>query len=974
MEWHHPEALYLILPLTAAWLVLALHGNHRRHVAREAFAARTMWSRILPGESRVRFWMKLALREMAIVMGLVALAGPQFGVQYEQVVPRGSDLYVLIDVSRSMLADDVPPSRLGRAKADVSSLVNHLEGERIGLIAFAGQAVVKCPLTIDYDSFRRTLEELDPDSAPRGGTAIGDAIRKALEVFHAKADRDQAILLITDGDDQQSYPLEAAAVAAERHVTIFTVGLGDAERGARIPQKANINTYLEYQGQQVWSKLDGNLLRQIALKTSGVYVPAGTRAYDLGEVYQDHLKGRRGSESATQQRIRRSERFQSFLALSLLALLADLCIAPYRRGSSSTLEVPATSPESASGCQGQRKSKSPLNATSSVGVLILFGCASDIACAVEPSVAVRDGLRLYSKEQYEEAREKFASASEELDKQKSKAASIAAFDEACAAHRKGDLEHAQAGYLRAGLSQDLSIAVAAHFNLGNLAAEQARKLCGDKPELVPVDKRQEILDQLAHAIAAFRHCLELQPDHAGSRRNLELVRQWIKYYTDKWHELDRQKRRDESNLIQFLEFLIQTETSMREAINHLPTNLSSNDFAELKRAQDELREEIPTLRDKISSELRPPADPQSPTSNAGSQELEEGIAMLRGWADTAVQKMAAASGHLTAKEPAKAASEQQLAIDELDKIWEAVIPFHPLLAKALADQTSIAKTLGFKPTDTESDPDSLDPGKPAVLPGLDDDKSNEPAKATGTGSTSRSSSPLELADDDLAELQGKQKQTLKRTRLLVPKAEAELERLEKSPSTPAAPSREKAEDAGNGQQQSVVDPEQAKAGYRKAIELAPQAVKEMEAAVNAMKQKNRQSAGHRAEAARQILEEIQKAQPENKQQQDQKDDPQKNEDQKKKQDDKKDDSQKQDEKDNEKEKGQDKKEHDQKDQEKPSKDESSEQSRQKPQEQMSQDRMEDALRKVRERQQEKRERDRKLKGQFLGRSPVDKDW
>ena len=169
--------------------------------------------------------------------GLVALAEPQFGTQYEDVVPRGSDLYVLIDVSRSMLAEDVPPSRLGRAKADVAALVNRLEGERIGLIAFAGQAVVKCPLTVDYDAFRRSLDELDPGSAPRGGTAIGDAIRKALEVFHARADRDQAILLITDGDDQQSYPLEAAAIAAERHVTIFTVGLGDADHGAAHPAR-----------------------------------------------------------------------------------------------------------------------------------------------------------------------------------------------------------------------------------------------------------------------------------------------------------------------------------------------------------------------------------------------------------------------------------------------------------------------------------------------------------------------------------------------------------------------------------------------------------------------------------------------------------------------------------------------------------------------------------------------------------------
>src|SRR5262249_42080514 len=129
------------------------------------------------------------------------------------------------------------------------------------------------------------------------------------------------------GDDQQSYPLEAAATAAERHVTIFTVGLGDADHGARIPQGAdsqsNSQSYLEYQGQQVWSKLDGSLLKEVALKTSGVYVPVGTRAYDLGELYGKYLQGRRGSEAQSTRRIRRADQFQIFLALALLALLVD---------------------------------------------------------------------------------------------------------------------------------------------------------------------------------------------------------------------------------------------------------------------------------------------------------------------------------------------------------------------------------------------------------------------------------------------------------------------------------------------------------------------------------------------------------------------------------------------------------------------------------------------------------------------------
>ena len=331
MDWQYPQALYFILPLCIGWLALAIYSEGRRASARLAYMMQPMMVRMLPSRSNLRFWLKLILIEIAMVMGLVAIAGPQFGEQVEVVVPRGSDLYVMIDVSRSMLADDVPPTRLGRAKADVASLVNRLEGERVGLIAFAGQAVVKCPLTVDYDSFRRALDELDPNSAPRGGTAIGDAIRKALEVYNTNAEREQSILLITDGDDQSSYPLEAATVAAERKVTIFTVGLGDAEQGSRVPQKGTSGSYTEYEGQQVWSKLDNKLLQEIAMKTSGVYIPAGTRSYDLGQLYADHLQGRRGKEAEGQKRTRRGERYQIFLAIALLALVADWCVSAYSR-------------------------------------------------------------------------------------------------------------------------------------------------------------------------------------------------------------------------------------------------------------------------------------------------------------------------------------------------------------------------------------------------------------------------------------------------------------------------------------------------------------------------------------------------------------------------------------------------------------------------------------------------------------------
>ncbi|MFN7293100.1 MAG: VWA domain-containing protein, partial [Pirellula sp.] len=237
MDWRNTSVLIWLLPLVGGWLALSIYATYKNQAARQRFMASVMADKLMPRDSLGNRIAKVVLQIAGVSALLIALAGPQFGEQIETIVPKGSDLYILLDVSRSMLANDVPPSRLERAKADIGALVNSLTGERVGLIAFAGQAVVKVPLTVDYESFRRSLSDIDTASAPRGGTAIGDAIRKALEVFKPNSQRDQAILLITDGDDQKSAPMEAAEVAAERGVTIFSVGLGDSTQGARIPAK-----------------------------------------------------------------------------------------------------------------------------------------------------------------------------------------------------------------------------------------------------------------------------------------------------------------------------------------------------------------------------------------------------------------------------------------------------------------------------------------------------------------------------------------------------------------------------------------------------------------------------------------------------------------------------------------------------------------------------------------------------------------
>ena len=398
------------------------------------------------------------------------------------------------------------------------------------------------------------------------------------------------------------------------------------------------------------------------------------------------------------------------------------------------------------------------------------------------------------------------------------------------------MAHARECYLQAGLAHDKSLAAAAHFNLGTLASEEARKLAGEHPETVAAEKRQEIVDQLKAAVASFRHSLELQPENTRARRDIELVRQWIKYYGDKWQAYDREKRRREMNLIAFLEFLIETQRALRESVKVLPSTTTADAFAELKRVQDELEEEILPLKEKIKTELQPAQGGAGAGAQGGSQELEKGIALLQGWADAAGEKMHSAGSKLLSRLAEGAATDQQAAIEEMERIWEAVIPFHPLLARDLADQTQIAGALHGATA-----PESKGEDEKAA-----DKKEREREKsAPGSESAQASGGPPVLGADneDLARLAETQERTERRTQLLKLKAEAELARLKEQPAA-VAPAEAEKPSAGKDSSKDApdekpkpVDPEKIKAGYQKAIELAPKAAGQMERAAKVARAK-----------------------------------------------------------------------------------------------------------------------------------------
>jgi Ca-activated chloride channel family protein len=1029
VEWLHPEAFILILPLLAVWLGLALHARSRRRRAAHAFVAAAMQPRILPAESSGRFWAKTIVFGAALIFGLVALARPHFGVYYEDVKARGSDIYIMIDVSRSMLADDVPPSRLERAKADVNSLVNRLNGERVGLIAFAGVPVVKCPLTTDYNFFRLALSELSPRSVPRGGTMIGDAIRKALDVLPKSNEREQAILLITDGDDQNSFAAEAAAVAAERSVTIFTVGLGDAFQGARVPTGTeNSKSFVSYKGEQVWSKMDGKLLEEIALKTHGTYVPAGTKAYDLAGLYADHLSKMRSAEGATQKRMRLREQYQWFLAAAVLCLIADLLISMYAPRAVA-FAVPVRKPQKSAAPHTPERPIPPPKAEDSaakappppskapalkpaieralpliaLALVTLSFCSRSVAYAGEEREMVRQGVELYNKNDFDGAKDKFTKASEDA----AKAHDIdddarVAFDLACAYQKKNDAEHAKENYLKSALAHDKTIAASSRFNLGTLASDAAKTLAGEHPENVPPEKRAEVLEKLKESVLSFRACLEIQPDRADARKNIELIRLWTKLYTDKWREIDKRKAREQANLFQYLEFIIESQRALRASALELKADANLDIFFLHRQAQQELLDEIEPLKEKIKTSLKPTAkpDPQGNAQQAGppamnaeqEKQIGEAIALLQKWADEAGAKMHEAGNQLDARAPDKAAVAQKDAIKELERIWNAVVPFNLLLAHDIASETAIVSVL--KPAGSRNE-GSVEPlgkvfdwfdnlnaikqlsgGDPKQVPGAP--VSPSPGVPLVAQPPKLDVNPAE--DEELAELQ---ERTVGRTELLKAKAEMELQQVEKQPAPPQAASA----NPGQPPAPKGPDPEKVKEGLRKAIELAPKAVEHENGALTALRKNDRATATPEAEEAKRILEEILKAQPKDEQQekkerdekkeQDKKDQEQQKKDQEKKDQEKKDQEKKdQEKKDQEKKDEQKDKDKDQqkKDQEKKDKEKKDQEQQKKEKNEMSREQAEAILRKVREREQQHRKEKEEQERVMGGTITVDKDW
>jgi Ca-activated chloride channel family protein len=485
-QWIH--ALWALL----AFLALLFWLERRGGSALDRLVSATLQSRLVmrPGVWRRRA--RLLLVGLAGAFLIVALMRPQFGMRHVATPRVGAEIMVCLDTSRSMLAEDVAPNRLERAKAELVDLLSFLEGDQVGLIAFAGRATVLSPLTPDFGFLRLVLDGVGVHSVKRGGTRIGDAVQKAVDGFGPPGEASRAILLITDGEDHESFPRDAAKAAAEAGIRIIAVGFGD-ETGTEIhvtdPRTGARTRLVDGSGAPVRSRLDGELLRDLALTTEGAYVPAGTGVLDLESIYERHIARLTRGRLDARGRTVRDEGYQWAVLLALAFLVSSVVV--FAGGSSKSSDRAPVG--------RMRSGATPLLLV----LLLLQPHLSARAQELEPPAEESPSLP--------ETQESVSEAPAELEVPReiyNRGVVVLARDEPDEAERwfrRARREARTDGELRA----------AAAYNLGWTFVERADALESSQPE--------KALGLLYEAADWFRDAVQQRPEDADSRHNLDVV-------------------------------------------------------------------------------------------------------------------------------------------------------------------------------------------------------------------------------------------------------------------------------------------------------------------------------------------------------------------------------------------------------------------------------------------------------------------
>lgn len=321
----HSEYLWLLLLVPGIPVVYALARRMWRKRVRR-FGDESMVRQLMPSWSGAKGWLRIALFCLAFLFFVIGLARPQIGAKLSERETKGAEIMICLDVSNSMLARDYSPDRLTRAKLAISRIVDRLQGDRIGLIIFAGSSFVQLPVTTDYVSAKMFLSSIGTESVPVQGTAIGDAILTAARGFSAQSEKSRAIIVITDGENHEDDPVDAAEQASKLGIKTYTIGVGSLQ-GEPIPKDGDLMK--DSDGEIVVTRLDEGTLRKVAEAGGGAYVHAGNEEFGLNPIIDDirRMEDERFNSVVFEEY---DEQFMYFFAIALVLFVLEMLVGERR--------------------------------------------------------------------------------------------------------------------------------------------------------------------------------------------------------------------------------------------------------------------------------------------------------------------------------------------------------------------------------------------------------------------------------------------------------------------------------------------------------------------------------------------------------------------------------------------------------------------------------------------------------------------
>jgi len=654
----------------AALVALLFWLDQRGTLALAQFLSPSMQDRLALRCSRTRRWASIVTLGLAAVCCVVALMRPQWGLTFHRTPRVGAQIMICLDVSRSMLAEDTAPNRLERAKAEILDMLAFLESDQVGLIAFAGKAGVMCPLTPDFGFFRLILEDAGPHSVGLGGTVLAAPLRKALDGFRGASEASRVIVLITDGEDHAQHAddlQQVAKQAVERGIKVIAIGFGD-EQGSRIqytdPQTGGRTTLRDADGNEVTTRLDGETLRQLALTTEGVYIPAGTGLLDLESIYTAHIASLVRGQLDDRGRAVRRDIFQWAILPGLLLLLVSIGLA---HGPNSATSLPVAT------------QAAMLAILMSVSLPSAAWAVGDQSSPAAPSATTDETLRNQDESDETEPQPELAIPEHP---RRAYNDSLARLD--------GNLDAADQ-LLTAARRQaggDGEVRFRATYNLGWLEIRRADQVLADNPS--------ESLQHLQAAAGWFRDAIHLRPESDIARHNLEVILRRALRLAD---SLEKQNSADVS---QRLDELIQAQRELLDGLRGLveKTTTDNNphtahslksDFRELAVRQRQMLSDSNAVAEQARNEqdaiMSKKDDERTPEERVRAVQLES----MQQHFFQALQRMGQTRSQLRRKASLRAYRRGTAALSRLKRARDQLRDPVQRLSTIIADASRLAR-------------------------------------------------------------------------------------------------------------------------------------------------------------------------------------------------------------------------------------------------------------------------------------------